>query len=293
MKKIKKKKSNISLYFIIIGVLLAVYTLAIFLMGVWAVGASLKTSESFAADPIWFNGDFHFENYVTAFLYGFDKIIDGVRHVYIEEMFLNSIIYSAGGALCQTFCTCVTAYLIVKYDNKFSRFMHNVIIVTMILPIVGSLPSQIQIMDYLHLRNTFLGTFVMHYGFTNIYYLIFYAAYKKLPWSYAESAFIDGANHFQVFFKIMMPLTRSLFGTTFILFFIAYWNDYQVPMMFLEKNPVLALGLYEFFQSYSNQLAVGTVKIAGGIIVLIPLLLLFFIFRNKLMDNMTEGGIKG
>ena len=288
-----KKKSNSSIYTIVIGVLLAVYTLAIILMVVWAVGASFKTSETYAADPVWPSLEFNFKNYITAFLYGFDKIIDGVRHVYIEEMFLNSIIYSAGGALCQAFCTSITAYLIVKYDCKFSRFMHNVIIVTMIIPIIGALPSQVQIMDLLHIRNTFLGSFIMHFGFTNTYYLIFYAAYKSLSWSYAEAALIDGASHYQVLFKIMMPLTSSLFGTTFILFFITYWNDYQVPMLFLEKNPVLAWGLYEFFRSYSNQLSVGTVKIAGGIIVLIPLLLLFIIFRNKLMGNLTEGGIKG
>lgn len=171
--------------------------------------------------------------------------------------------------------------------------MHNLIIVTMIIPIVGSLPSLAQIMDVLQIRNTFIGTFIMHFGFTNTYYLIFYAAYKKVPWSYAESAFIDGASHYQVFYRIMMPLTSSLFGTTFILFFINYWNDYQVPMLFLDKNPVLALGLYEFFQSYSNQLSVGTVKIAGGVIVLIPLLILFIIFKNRLMGNLTEGGIKG
>lgn len=287
-----KKKSHISVYSIVIGAILATYTLAIILMVVWAVGASLKTSASFAADPVLPNGEFNFENYVTAFLYGFDKMVDGVRHVYIEEMFLNALIYSAGGALCQAFCTCVTAYLTAKYDCKFSRFIHNVIIITLILPIVGALPSQMQIMDFLHLRNSFVGTFIMHFGFTNTYYLIFHAAFKRVPWTYAESALMDGANHFQIFYKVMMPLTSSLFGTTFILFFITYWNDYQVPMMFLEKNPVLAWGLYEFFQSYSNQLTVGSVKIAGGIIVLIPLVILFIVFRNKLMGNLMEGGVK-
>ncbi len=288
-----KKKSKVSAYSIVVGSLLTVYTLAIILMFLWAVSASLKTSEGYGINPIWFNGEFNFNNYVVAFLNGFDKIVDGVRHVFIEEMFLNSIIYSAGGALCQAFCTSVVAYLIAKYDCRFSRFMHNVIIITMILPIVGALPSQIQIMDFLHLRNSFFGSFVMHYGFTNVYYMIFYAAYKKLPWSYAESALIDGANHYQIFYKIMMPLTSSLFGTTFILFFITFWNDYQTPMLFLEKSPVLAWGLYEFFHSYDNVLASGTVKIAGGIVVLIPLVILFLIFRNKLMGNMTEGGIKG
>lgn len=288
-----KKKSRVTPYSVIFGVFLGIYTLAIILMFAWAIGASLKSSAGYAADPVWFNTEFLFENYLTAFLNGFDMIIDGVKHVFIEEMFFNSIIYSAGGALCQTFCTSVVAYLIAKYDCRFSRFMHNVIIVTMILPIIGALPSQIQIMDMLHLRNTFTGTFVMHYGFTNVYYLVFYAAYKKISWTYAESALIDGANHFQIFYKIMMPLTSSLFKTTFIIMFITYWNDYQTPMLFLENKPVLAWGLYEFFHSYSNQLASGTVKIAGGIIVLIPLVLLFIAFRNKLMNNETEGGIKG
>lgn len=288
-----KRKSRITPYSLVIGVFLAIYTIAIILMFAWAIGASLKSSAGYSADPVWFNTEFLFENYLTAFLNGFDMIVDGVKHVFIEEMFLNSIIYSAGGALCQTFCTSVAAYLIAKYDCRFSRFMHNVIIVTMILPIIGALPSQIQIMDMLHLRNTFFGTFVMHYGFTNVYYLVFYAAYKKISWTYAESALIDGADHFQIFYKIMMPLTSSLFKTTFVIMFIAYWNDYQTPMLFLENKPVLAWGLYEFFHSYSNQLASGTVKIAGGIIVLIPLVLLFIAFRDKLMNNETEGGIKG
>ena len=85
-----------------------------------------------------------------------------------------------GSALCQTACTCITAYLITKYDNAFSKFMHNVIIVTMILPIVGATPSLIQVTDFLRIRNTFVGNYLMKFGFTNTYYLIFYGAFKSL-----------------------------------------------------------------------------------------------------------------
>ena len=63
-------------------------------------------------------------------------------------------------------------------------------------------------------------------------------------------------------------------------------------MLFLEKNPVLAWGLFEFFKSYEQELSTPTVKIAGGIIVLLPLLVLFMVFKKKLMGNLTEGGIK-
>lgn len=291
----KAKKKRISVFGISVGALLAFYTLVMLGIFLWAINASLKSSETFDFDTVGITREFAFGNYVKAFFLGFDKEIPygaGLRHVYAEEMFFNSLLYSAGGALCQAFCTCTVAYLITKYNNAFSKIMHNIIIVTMILPIVGALPSQIQIMDFLHLRNTVVGMWIMKFGFTNMYYLIFYGVFKRLSWGYAESAFIDGASHFQVYFRIMLPLVSSLFGVAFLMFFIEYWNDYQNPMIFLETRPVLSYGLYEFFQSYAQDLSTPVVKIAGGIIVLIPLVALFLIFRNKLMGNLTEGGLK-
>lgn len=289
------RKRKISPFGIIVGFLLGVYTLLIILMFLWALNSSLRTVESFDQNVLWLTKDFAFDNYVTAFLDGFlITVTKGLtsKDVYIEGMFLNSIIYCGGSALCQAFCTCIVAYLIVKYDCVFGKIMHNIIIITMILPIVGALPSQIQITDWLHIRGTFVGAFAMKFGFTNMYYLIFYSAFKTLPWSYAESAFIDGANHFQVFFKIMLPLVSTLFGVAFLLFFIEYWNDYQVPMLFLENHPTLSWGLFVFFKSYDQTLSTPVIKIAGGVIVLLPLLALFFVFRKKLMGNLTDGGVK-
>ncbi len=289
------KKRKISPFGAVVGTLLGVYVLSILLMCFWALNSSLKTVDSFDMDTVGLTKDFAFENYITAFLYGFSKDVprgSTIYTVYIEEMFLNSLLYAGGGALCQTICTCIVAYLTARYNNKFSRILHNVIIITMILPIVGALPSQVQIMDALHLRNTMIGAWIMKFGFTNIYYLIFYGAFKNMSSGYAEAALIDGANHFQIFFRIMLPLVKSLFGVVFLMFFIEYWNDYQVPMLFLENQPTLSLGLFEFFKSYDQMLSTPVVKIAGGVIVLVPLLLLFMVFKNKLMGNLTDGGIK-
>lgn len=290
------KKRKVSPFGLVFGSILGIYTIGMILLFLWAVNASLKMVDQFDFDTIGLTKTFYFTNYEYAFYLGFNKSVltnSGIlKDVYIEQMFVNSLLYSMGSALCQTACTCITAYLITKYDNKFSKFMHNVIIVTMILPIVGATPSLIQVTDYLHIRNTFFGNYLMKFGFTNTYYLIFYGAFKSLSWGYAEAAFIDGAGHFQVFFKIMVPLVSTLFGCVFLIFFIQYWNDYQTPMLFLEKNPVLAWGLFEFFKSYEQELSTPTVKIAGGIIVLLPLLVLFMVFKKKLMGNLTEGGIK-
>ncbi len=290
-----RKPKRLSPYGAVVGSLLGVYVASIIIMFLWAINSSLKTVESFDFDTVGVTKDFAFNNYVAAFFNGFKKEVpsgDATRWVYIEEMFRNSLLYAGGGALCQTWCTCLVAYLTAKYDNPFSRLLHNIIIITMILPIVGALPSQVQIMDFLHLRNTMIGAWIMKFGFTNIYYLIFYGAFKGISWGYAEAAIIDGANHFQVFFKVMLPLVKSLMGVVFLVFFIEYWNDYQVPMLFLEDKPVLSLGLFEFFKSYDQELSTPVVKIAGGVIVLMPLLVLFLMFKDKLMGNLTEGGIK-
>ncbi len=289
------RKNKISAFSVIVGILLGFYVFSILFLFLWALLNSLKTAEEFDFGTLSFPGSLNFNNYIVAFFQGFSKQVasgETMRYVYIEEMFLYSILYAGGGALCQVTATCIAAYLTAKYRNVFSRFMHGVIIITMILPIVGALPSQIQIFDALGLRGSFLGVYVMKFGFTNIYYLIFYGAFRSMPDGYAEAARIDGANHFQVFFRIMLPLVSTLCGVVFLIFFIEYWNDYQTPMIFLDNNPVLAWGLYEFFKSYDQALSTPTVKIAGGIIVLLPLLVLFLVFKKKLMGNLTEGGIK-
>ncbi len=284
------KKSQFSIFNIVVFTLLSIYTISIVFMFLWALNASFMHEDTFAVSSLQLNFNLEFSNYVNAFLFGFQ--ISSAPGVYIEHMFVNSLLYSMGGSFVQTLCTCIVAYLIVKYDCWFSRLIHNVVIFALILPIVGTLPSQIEIMRSLGLLDTLLGMWIMKFGFINTYYLIFYGAFKAISWGYAEAAFIDGANHFQVFVKIMMPLVSSLFGVTFIIFFIQYWNDYQIPMLFWKTSPVLAWGLFEFFQSYDNVLSTTVVKISGGVIVLIPLLALFAVFRNKLMGNLTEGGLK-
>jgi ABC-type glycerol-3-phosphate transport system permease component len=91
----------------------------------------------------------------------------------------------------------------------------------------------------------------------------------------------------------MFPLAATLFGTVFLLFFISYWNDYQVPLMFLRNLPTLALGLYGFMLHDHSEFATPTAKIAAGVCVFIPVFAVFVAFRNKIMGNLTEGGIKG
>ena len=208
-------------------------------------------------------------------------------------MLLNSVLYAGGCALFQVACTAVVAYCTARYKNVVSTILHYVVIVTLILPIIGNTPSMIEIMRKLNLYNTMFGAWIMKLGFNNMYYLIFYAAFKSLSWEFAESAFLDGANHFTVFFKIMLPLTMTLVGTVFLLYFISYWNDYQVPMLYFPKYRTAAYGLFVVFTSTVDGMAYPPAKIAGAVFIFLPIFIVFMIFKKKIMGNLTEGGIKG
>ncbi len=287
----QKGRRKFTAFEIAIGTLLLVYCFFMIVLFVWAISTSLKTDDNFLKDPVGFTNSFAFDNYLAAF--NNIKYKDGLVYKYYESMLLNSVLYAGGSALFQVACTAVVAYCTARYKNPVSTILHYVVIITLILPIVGNMPSMIEVMRGLKFYNTMYGAWIMKLGFNNMYYLIFYAAFKSLSWEFAESAFLDGANHFTVFFKIMLPLTMTLVGTVFLLYFITYWNDYQVPMLYIPKYRTASYGLFVVFTSTVDGMAYPPAKIAGGVFIFLPIFIVFLIFRNKIMGNLTEGGIKG
>ena len=287
----RKGRKKISIFEISIGLILIAYCLFMLVLFLWALNTSVKSDDNFSKDPIWLTQKFTIDNYIAAF--NNIKYKDGLVPKYYETMLFNSLLYAGGAALFQVGCTAVVAYCTARYKNVVSTILHYVVIVTLILPIVGNTPSMIEVMRGLKLYDKMIGAWIMKLGFNNMYYLIFYAAFKSLSWEYAESAFLDGANHFTVFFRIMLPLTMTLVGTVFLLYFITYWNDYQVPMLYFPKYRTAAYGLFVVFSTTDGDMAYPPVKIAGGVFIFVPIFTVFMIFRNKIMGNLTEGGIKG
>jgi ABC-type glycerol-3-phosphate transport system permease component len=126
-----------------------------------------------------------------------------------------------------------------------------------------------------------------------LYYLLFHAAFKNLSWGYAEAAEIDGASEWTIMVKIMFPLVASTFGVIMLLFFISYWNDYMTPLLYLPSYPTIAVGLYKFYSAPGQQTGLIPMQLTGCMLVMVPILIIFIIFRNKIMSNVAIGGLKG
>ena len=291
---IKKMFKKYSLLTIVILVILVGYTVSLIYPLLWGFITSFKGTLDYISNPIGFPSRFAYENYLTAYQYFYLTIENGANteYIYIEEMIMNSLLYAVGGAFFATFTAAITAYATARYNYVFSKIVYWIVIVTMILPIVGNLPSEIQVTKALGLYDSIFGLYILKANFLGLYYLVFYAMFKAIPKDYEDAAKIDGASNFQIFFRIMLPMAKKIFFTIMLIQFITFWNDYQTPLLYLPTKPTLAVGLFNYSTSTINAISSTPVKLAGALMVFIPIFIIFIFTQKRLMGGMQMGGLK-
>ena len=270
---------------IVAFVLFVLYALSILYPVFWAIVTSFKSYEEYAADTVAFPMVWHFENYAAAFT---SLVANGVG---MFGMLLNSLWYTIGGAGLGVAVSSTTAYAVSKYRFPGGRILYWVALVTMMIPIVGAIPSQYKIYNMLGILNSpaILVSFANGFGFN---FIVQYSFYKNISWTYAEAAQMDGAGNFRIFFTIMLPQALGLLAALFLVSSINFWNDYMGPFLFMPFMPTLAAGLFLFQYENAGSLDIP-VLFAGSLMSIIPIFLLFVFFQEKLMNMTLGGGIKG
>ena len=290
-----KSKKKHPLFAIILLVVLIVYMVSLILPMTWAFYSSLKGVVDFQIDNVFPTWPLNFESYIMAFdsFYMLVNTPDGgTTEVAFAGMMFNSVFYSLGYTLIQTSVLCITAYATSRFSFKFDKVIYTIVIITMILPIVGSLPSELRMAKLFGLYNKLWGMFVMKAHFLGMYYLVFHAMFRGIPKDFDEAAYIDGAGNFAIFIRIILPLASGTFLTIALINFIGFWNDYTTPLVYMPDYPTVAFGLYEFVQSPVGDRVHKPVKLAACMLVFIPNFAIFLIFRNKLIGNISMGGLK-
>lgn len=288
--KLKKTIKNLftkNLSFTITFILFALYALAILALLLFCFNSSLKNGgNEFSANPYSFTRQPRFLNYISAFT---DFQVGNSNFL---MMTFNSIWYSVGAIVIKIVFSSMAAYIIAKYKFRGRNFLYSLAIVIMIIPIYGALPAQYKLFTTLSMKDSPLILLVQSCCF-GTEFLIIYSFFASISWSYAESAFIDGAGHMQVFWKIMFPMALPAISAMAITGFVGIWNDYMFPLLYLEKSyPTLALGIY-LFQRVNMYTANQPIYFAGIIISLLPVMILFLVFQNTIMSNIYAGGLKG
>ena len=290
-------KKKINAFQIIIFAVLLVYSISMIYVIFFAGITSIKPHRDFDVNQnyLGFPERIDFSNYEVVFnnFYIDDPIYPWVRIGFFEQL-LYTLLYAGVGCLLTAIAPLLMAYACVKFSYKFNGVISVLVIVTMITPIVGSSTSMISVLHSFNLYNTIFGVYCEKFFFTNMYFLIYSGILVNIPRSFSEAAEIDGASELTVLTRIMLPMVKNVFWTIALIYFISYWNDYQTPLLYMPSYPTLAYGVYNMTVNTSASMGLNykTVQMAASMALILPILILFIIFKEKMMGNLTMGGEK-
>lgn len=293
MKKLKAKnvKSKLSPLTIVMLVVLVLYSAFLLAMLLWAVLTALKKPLRFLNNTVGLPNPWYFGN--IPYVLKNAEIIKEQGVVPFYEIVWNSVLYSVGCSIINTLVTCIVAYLCARYDCKFSKFVYALVLVVMVIPVVGNQTSELQMSINLGLYDKMVGMLVMRASFLGIYFLVFYDMFKAVPMAFSEAAEIDGAGDFQIMVRIFFPIASNTFLTVLLINFIGYWNNYQVPMVYVPNHPTLAEYMFQISTFSKYPFSKAPVQLAASLILLLPAVAIFLAMHKRLLGNLSIGGVKG
>ena len=295
---IKKKKGirQNGLVFEIVSVtILGIYCFSLLFTLGWGLSISLKDIIDFTLDPMGLPTSLRFSNYVNAFKELNTEVAwgDGRRSVEFLELLFNSLVFVIGTTCVSTFSHMTCAYVAAKYPRRITKLMHGIVVFLLAFPLISSIGAGLTLLKTTGIYNNRIPYILYCANFLGTSFLIYYSAFKGVSNTYMEAAKLDGAGDVTIMFTIMVPMIKNLLLGLMLSGFIGQWQDWFTPMVYLPSYPTISYALYQFQFNTNNSVSSVPVQTAGCIIVAIPTLILFIIFRNKFIGNISFGGLKG
>lgn len=282
----KKKDVSYKVIKWVVFAVFVIYAASLLFPFIWMLVSSFKTGEEFDGNIFGIPKEFYGMNFIEVMQY---KINDQT----IAEMFLMSVIITVLGTIINLFFSACAAYVLAKFKFIGRGIIYGVAIFTMIVPIVGTLPAQVQMMQMLHLdeENALIGVLFLYSGAFGFNFILLYSSFTSISNSYLEAASIDGCGRFKTFVRVVLPQAKGSLVACGVLQAIALWNDYSTPRLYLPRGyTTLAVGL----QSIQTQNSGNYPQIfASMIIAIMPVLIIYLIFQKKIIESTNAGGLKG
>ena len=254
-------------------------------MFVWAIIAGCKTHNEIVLNPFSLPEEWHWEHFIEVF-----QKLDVNGNGFLDMLF-NSIYFSVFTTLVSQFTTMSFAYCCSKYKFPGQKLVYTIILIMMTLPLYGSGGATYTLISKLGLIDSYAHIILAIGGFgpAALYYM---AYFKNLSWTYAEAAQMDGANDYQIYFKVMLPQAKPIFGALYLTNWLAAWNSYDSQLIYLPNLPTLPVGIYQFNTEMIYRARLD-ILFAACVIISIPALILFIVFNKTITTNVSIGGIKG
>lgn len=235
----------------------------------------------------------------TVFTNPFDTTwtLDNYRDVLdagLGTAFINTFVVAIPATLIPILAASFAAYAFAWMDFPGRQTLFAILIALLVVPIYVALIPILRLYGDLGLTGRFAAVWLAHTGFAMplaIYLIRNYMG--TLPKSIIESARIDGASHFQIFWKLILPLSTPILAAFAILQFLWVWNDFLIALIFLgsnEENQVIQQALVRLIGDRGQDWHLLT---AGGFIAIIVPLIVFFALQRYFVRGLTAGSVKG
>lgn len=221
----------------------------------------------------------------------FDNFSTVIEKGKLIRSFVNSITYSGLSSLICILFSASAAFALARNKTRFNRFLYLFIIMGIALPL--NYFTLIDVMKWTHLINTKAGIIVL-YAVTQIPFSIFilYGFIGGVPKELDEAGIIDGCGPKRLFFSVIFPMLRPAAVTVFILSFLNTWNEFLLPLYYLNsatKWP-MTLAVYNFFGQFQQSWNLVSADI---ILTILPVIIIFLLGQRFIISGMTSGSVKG
>lgn len=222
----------------------------------------------------------------------FDNFIQVWHDANMGRAFINSGIVLVFVVLGSVMVGSMIAYVLNRFKFPGNGLIRSLFLFATLLPGIAMQVATYQLMYQIGFINHLYGYIILSMGTDVISIYIFIQFFENIPVSLDESAYMDGASYFTIFFKILFPLLKPAMVTVMILKGVGTYNEYYNASLYLSGKDQLtvSMALYTFVGPLGSQF---NLICAGAIMSLIPALVVFLLFQKQIYNGMTAGAVKG
>ena len=273
------KSKQVKRISIILLILLSVIMLFPFF---WLVRSALMTDREIMTMPMqWLPARPRFENFSEA-----------MTRVPFLRYFLNSVFVTFVNVVAQILSASFIAFGFARFRFRGKNFWFAAILSTMMIPYTVLMIPQFIGWQAAGAYNTFLPLTVPAFfgNAFNIFLVVQY--YRGIPMDYDEAALVDGANYFQIYLHVLMPMAKPVLCSVGVFAFMNTWNDFMGPLLYLDKDNLktVSLGLQNFIGQYTSS---WNLLMAASTVVIIPMIIIFFFAQRYFIEGISFTGLKG
>lgn len=244
---------------------------------------SLKSFGEVMTDVIALPKQINFSNY--AYVWEF---------INYPRLFLNNFIITGVGLLGIVFISSIAAYKLARTKTRWSGVLYFLCIMPMLIPFQSIMLTVLQTAKSLNLSESTWGLGLLYWGFgAPLAVFIYHGFVKGIPAEIDESATIDGASGFRLFFSVIFPLLKSVTTTIIIIDVMWIWNDFLLPLLMVNGSPstkTLTLAAYTFVGQYTSD---WQYAMTAMVMAVLPSIIVFIFLQKYIVKGVVAGAVKG